>query len=75
MRGKWKGCKINLKSCPHSEMQCASSTANKQIPAFFNFDQKLQKWSSKIKKKVLITIGYYNAMYHNSPFEPSFSTK
>lgn len=31
----------DLKSWPHSDMQCASSTANKEIPTFSNFDQKL----------------------------------
>jgi hypothetical protein len=33
----------DLKLWPHSDMQCDSSTANKEIPTFSNFDQKLQK--------------------------------
>jgi len=32
-----------LKSCPHSDMQWASSTAKRLIPAFSKLDQKLQK--------------------------------
>lgn len=33
-----------LKSCPHSDMQWASSTAKRLIPAFSKLDQKLQKY-------------------------------
>lgn len=35
------GLAPNLKSWPHSEMQCASSTANRQIPLSNKFNQKL----------------------------------